>query len=137
MAKYNKHMFQDPYGEDQFDKNHKFKIPDRFIKALNALHPEIEKLVICDVNRVGVYDAITFNPIYRFELTVNVHIKDESLINGGGLYYTDILNSVFKITYVDMEFVSFKSSLIVTPRLTNLQLFYKVFGDEQKEEHNI
>jgi hypothetical protein len=137
MTKYSKSVFQDPFGEDQFDKNHKFKIPDRFIKALNALHPEIEKLVICDVNRLAMYDPITFNPIYRFELTVNVHIKDESLVNGGGLYFTDILNGVFKITYVDMEFVAFKASLIITPRLTNVQLFYKVFGDEQKEEHNI
>jgi len=123
-------MYQDPFGEDQFDKNHKFKIPDRFIKALNALHPEIEKLVICDVNRLAMFDPVTFNPIYRFELTVNVHIKDESLVNGGGLYYTNILNEVFKITYVDMVFVSFKASLIITPRLTNIQLFYKVFGDE-------
>lgn len=130
-------MFQDPFGEGQFDKNHKFKIPDRFIKALNALHPEIEKLVICDVNRVGVYDPITFNPIYRFELTVNVHIKDESLIKGHSIHYQGVLNEVFKITYVDMDFVTFRPGLIITPRLTNIQLFYKVFGDEQKEEHNI
>jgi hypothetical protein len=130
MAKYSKSLFQDPFGEDQFDKNHKFKIPDRFIKALNALHPEIEKLVICDVNRVGMYDPSTFTPIYKFELTVDVHIKDEDLVNGSDLYYTNILNEVFKITYVDMEFVTFKSGLIITPRLTNIQLFYKVFGDE-------
>jgi len=117
-------------GEEQFDKNVKFKIPDRFIKALNALHPEIEKLEICDVDRVGVYDPITFTPIYKFEVTVDVHIKDDGLVKGNRFYYTDILNEVFKITYVDMEFVSFKSSLIITPKLTNLQLFYKVFGDE-------
>lgn len=123
-------MSQDPFGEDQFDKNHKFKIPDRFIKALNALHPEIEKLVICDVNRVGMYDPLTFTPLYKFELTVDVHIKDEDLVNGSDLYYTNILNEVFKITYVDMEFVTFKSGLIITPRLTNIQLFYKVFSDE-------
>lgn len=124
---------KDPYsiiGEEQFDKNSKFKIPDRFIKALNALHPEIEKLVICDVDRVGVYDAITFAPIYRFQVTVNVHVKDETRIKGLGEYYTNILNDTFKITFVEMDFVLFKTSLVITPRLTNLQLFYKYFGDE-------
>lgn len=124
---------KDPYsiiGEEQFDKNSKFKIPDRFIKALNALHPEIEKLVICEIERVGVYDAITFTPMYRFVVTVNVHIKDETQIKGLGEYYTNILTETFKITFVELDFVLFKASLVITPRLTNLQLFYKYFGDE-------
>jgi hypothetical protein len=124
---------KDPYntfGEEQFDKNVKIKIPDRFVKALNALHPEIEKLEICDVDRVGVYDAMTFTPIYRFEVVVNVHIKDEKQVKGPGEYYTNILNETFKITFVELEFVLFKAILVLTPRLTNLQLFYKYFGDE-------
>jgi hypothetical protein len=116
--------------EDQFDKTKKFKIPDRFIKALNCLHPEIDKLVICDVERVGVYDPLTFTPIHRFQVTVNVHVKDETQIKGLGDYYTNILNNTFKITFVEMDFVLFKASLVITPRLTNQQLFYKYFGDE-------
>jgi hypothetical protein len=115
---------------EQFDKTKKFKIPDRFIKALNSLHPEIDKLVICDIDRVAIYNPETFQLTHRFELKVNIHIKNEDFVKGSSTYYTETLNETFKITYVDMDFVVFNVSLIVTPRLTNLELFYKVFGDE-------
>ena len=119
-------------NEEQFNSNGKFKIPERFVKALNALHPEIDKLVICEVNRFGQYDPNTFEPIYKFMVSVNVSLKDETEVKGGITKYNDIINETFKLTFVDMDFVMFetRSMTVPKPKLTNQQLFYEFFGDD-------
>lgn len=107
------------------------EIPASFKTVITKLHPEIKDIVDVEINTTVTHNAFTFINEHRFNIMVDIHFNQQDLPKGGGrMYYQDMLNTLFKVTYgSDMSFVSFSvNSLFIPPIRSNEEKFMELFG---------
>lgn len=104
------------------------KIPEQFYIVIKKLYPEIKDLKIDEIKSYmipiidyGVADE-------RFAVSIIMDIKQGFNIVPDKEDYTQKLNTSFKYTFPEIDFVSFSVVKInIPPKLTNMEKFKKLF----------
>jgi hypothetical protein len=75
------------------------------------------------------YNPETFEPIKKFIVYVDIYFHNNFTISKNKVSYESRLNDYFKMTYDDMDFITFRiESFIVPPEKTNQDKFFELFG---------
>jgi hypothetical protein len=105
------------------------KIPDDFLTVVIKMNPEISNVEIVDFEIFKIINGSTFNIDERFQVFVNLHVKREYKLKGLRDTYSKLLDTLFKHTYPDHDFISFVVSQISYPlEKTNLEKFNELFS---------
>lgn len=108
-------------------------IPERFKDVVLKMCPEIKDIVSVGYRNNKMYDPMTFNPVYNYLVGVDLYFDEKYGMKKSKKEYGDELNDYFKMTYDEMDFVSFHvQSFIFPPEKTNDDKFFEVFGVTEK-----
>ena len=123
--------------EPDFDGNPYNKviaIPERFKDVVLKMCPEIKDIISVGYRDNKMYDHMTFNPIYKYLVAVDLYFDETNGMKKTKKEYGDELNNYLRMTYSsEMEFVSFHvRSFIFPPEKTNEDKFFEVFGITEK-----
>jgi hypothetical protein len=105
-------------------------IPDTFKSVVLKTCPEIRDIVSVSYDETSVmYNPETFEPIKKFIVYVDIYFHNNFTISKNKVSYESRLNDYFKMTYDDMDFITFRiESFIVPPEKTNQDKFFELFG---------
>jgi hypothetical protein len=107
----------------------KIGIPKTFKDVLLKLCPEIKDVVSVGYKENGVYDPMTFNPIYKYMVGVDIYFDEHNGMKKSKNEYGKLFNDYFKMTYSDIDFVTFHvQSFIFPPEKSNKDKFFEIFG---------
>jgi len=114
-------------------KNHSYDkpigIPETFKDVLLKLCPEIKDVVSVGYRENSVYDPTTFNPIYKYLVGVDIYFDEHNGMKKSKNEYGKVFNDYFKMTYSDIDFVTFHvQSFIFPPEKSNKDKFFEIFG---------
>jgi hypothetical protein len=105
-------------------------IPSTFKDVVLKMCPEIKDIVSTGYREQSMYDAMTFNPIYKYLVGVDVYFDEYNGMKKSKDEYGKEFNDYLKMTYGgEMEFITFHvQSFIFPPERTNKDKFFELFG---------
>lgn len=110
--------------------NKEISIPETFKDVLLKLCPEISDVVSVGYRENTVYDPNTFNPIYKYLVGVDIYFDETNGMNKSNHEYGKLFNDYFKMTYSDIDYVTFHvQSFIFPPEKSNREKFLELFGN--------
>jgi hypothetical protein len=115
-------------------KNHSYDkpivIPETFKNVLLKLCPEIKDVVSVGYKENSVYDPMTFNPIYKYMVGVDIYFDEHNGMKKSKNEYGKEIDDYFRMTYgSEMDFITFHvQSFIFPPEKTNKDKFFELFG---------
>ena len=114
-------------------KNHSYDkpivIPETFKDVLLKICPEIKNVVSVGYKENSVYDPMTFNPIYKYMVGADIYFDEHNGMKKSKNEYAKLFNDYFKMTYSDIDFVTFHvQSFIFPPEKSNKDKFFEIFG---------
>jgi hypothetical protein len=112
------------------------EIPERFNTVILKLCPEIREVVTIGYKSNSFYDAINFEPTFKFLVAINIFFNENDMPKGSKEHYEGLFNDYFKMTYgSEMDFITFKvESMIVPPVKTNEDKFFELFKKKVDEK---
>ena len=119
-------IVKNPDFDSPYNKN--ISIPDTFKDVLLKLCPEIKDVVSIGYRENTVYDPMTFNPIYKYLVGVDIYFDNQYGMKKSKNEYGTLFNDYFKMTYSDIDYVTFHvQSFIFPPEKTNREKFLELF----------
>ena len=110
--------------------NKDISIPETFKDVLLKLCPEIKDVVSIGYRENSVYDPMTFNPIYKYLVGVDIYFDETNGMKKSKHEYGILFNDYFKMTYSDIDYVTFHvQSFIFPPEKSNREKFLELFGN--------
>lgn len=120
-----------PPNEELFNNSQKIKLPKTFLKVILKSFPEFRDVKSVGYREHAQYDPYDFNPIYRYLVGIDIYFNEPNGDKKPKGDYESLINDYFKMTYHDMDYITFKvQSLIIPPEKTNRDKFFELFGDE-------
>lgn len=123
---------------DSYANECEIEIPENFNKVILKLCPEIREVVTIGYKSSTAYNAVNFEPIWKFLVGVNLFFNENDIPKGGKEHYEGLFNDYFKMTYgSEMDFITFAvKSMIVPPVKTNEDKFFELFKKKTDGENN-
>ena len=118
-------------GDPDFDSiyNKDIVIPSTFKGVVVKMCPEISDIVTIGYREQSMYDPMTFNPIYKYLVGIDLHFDNHNGMKKSKNEYGKELNDYFKMTYSDMDYITFHvQSFIFPPEKSNKDKFFELFG---------
>lgn len=109
--------------------NKQINIPETFKNVILKICPEIINVVSVGYKDTKVYSPITFEPISRYLVGVDLYFDETNGMKKTKHDYGNMFNDYFKMTYSDIDFVTFHvQSFIIPPEKSNEDKFFEIFG---------
>ena len=104
------------------------KIPDQFDIVVKKLYPEIKELKILDISTYTI-PIIDYGVVHQnYKVSIDVFINQNFDVVPNTDDYNQKLNTTFKYTFPDMDFVYFSVNKInIPPPITNKEKFRQLF----------
>jgi hypothetical protein len=90
-------------------------IHERFKEVVLKMCPEIKDIVSNGYRDNKIYDPMTFNPVYKYLVGVDLYFDETNGMKKSKKEYGDELNDYFKMTFDGMDFVSFHVRSFIFP----------------------
>lgn len=115
---------------NEFPDNKEIDIPEKLKDVVKKMCPEIVDIVSIGYREQSMYDPMTFNPVYKYLVGVDVYFDNHNGMKKSKNEYSKEIDDYFRMTYgSEMEFVSFHvQSFIFPPEKTNKDKFFELFG---------
>jgi hypothetical protein len=114
---------------NQFPNNKEIDIPKTFKDVILKICPEIIDFKSAGYRETAVYNPETFQPISKYLVGIDLYFDEKNGMKKSKTEYGNFLNDYFKMTYNDLDFVTFHvRSFIFPPEKTNEEKFFEVFG---------
>lgn len=114
--------FESPY-------NRPIEIPKTFKDVIIKMFPEIQDIVSAGYRENVMYDPNTFDPIKKYLVGIDLYFDDRYGMKKSKNDYGKELTDYFKMTYSDLDFVTFHvRSFIFPPEKSNEDKFFELFG---------
>jgi hypothetical protein len=114
--------FESPY-------NRPIEIPKTFKDVIIKMFPEIQDVVSAGYRDNKMYNPMTFEPVYTYLVGVDLYFDETNGMKKSKNDYGKELTDYFKMTYSDLDFVTFHvRSFIFPPEKTNEDKFFELFG---------
>jgi hypothetical protein len=114
---------------NEFPDNLEIFIPSTFKDVVVKMFPEIVDIVSVGYREQTMYDAMTFNPLYKYLVGVDLYFDNHNGMKKSKNEYGKEIGDYFKITYSDIDFVTFHvQSFIFPPEKTTKDKFFELFG---------
>jgi hypothetical protein len=109
--------------------SNKIIIPERFTKVVLKLFPEIKNIVCFGVKEIIKYEINTNKRSSYYLVGVDLYFNKKNRTLKTKKEYSDEMNDYFKMTFVDMDFVTFHVREFILPSdKTNSEKFIELFG---------
>jgi hypothetical protein len=124
--------------KDTYVNECEIEIPESFNTVVLKLCPEIREIVTVGYKSTGMYNAITFEPIFKFLVGINIFFNENDAPQGDKTHYETLVNDYFKMTYgSEMDFITFKvESFTIPPEKTNEDRFFELFKKKVDGKNN-
>lgn len=124
--------------KDTYVNECEIEIPESFNTVVLKLCPEIREIVTVGYKSTGMYSAITFKPIFKFLVGINIFFNENNTPQGDKTHYETLVNDYFIMTYGgEMDFITFKvESFIIPPEKTNEDKFFELFKKKVDGKNN-
>jgi len=110
----------------------RFKLPDNFIRVLQKMHPEINCIEIKSINNASLISPKTLEVNEQFRVNIVIQIARKNHPVGGLGDYDEKITTLFRYTYDDYQFVSFRVvEMIYEPDISNRDKFMELFGTHE------
>ena len=114
---------------NQFPNNKEIDIPKTFKDVILNICPEIIDFKSTGYRDTVVYNPENFEPIKKYLVGVDLYFDEKNGMKKNKNEYGNLFNDYFKMTYNDLDFVTFHvRSFIFPPEKTNEEKFFEVFG---------
>lgn len=107
--------------------NNKLVIPDNFKKVLKKTIDKLDEVTIENYQQYIVYDPMTFEPIPRFTVRVNLIFFWDVNHGLSREKLDDIINTSFQMMYTDKENIKFSVKDIIIPKRDYEREFIEFF----------
>ena len=121
----------DTSGPDfnQFPNNKEIDIPKTFKDVILKICPEIIDFKSAGYRETVMYNPETFEPIKKYLVGVDLYFDEKNGMKKSKNEYGNLFNDYFKMTYNDLDFVTFHvRSFIFPPEKSNEDKFFEIFG---------
>lgn len=109
--------------------NREINIPETFKNVILKLCPEVIDMKSNGYRETLVYNPETFEPIKKYLVGVDLYFDEKNGMKKSKLEYSIVITDYFKMTYSDLDFVTFHvRSFIFPPEKSNEEKFFEVFG---------
>jgi hypothetical protein len=118
-------------GDPDFDSiyNKDIVIPSTFKGVVVKMCPEIVDIVSKGYREHMVYNPMNFEPIYTYLVGIDLYFDNHNGMKKSKNEYGKELNDYFKMTYSDMDYITFHvQSFIFPPEKSNKDKFFELFG---------
>jgi hypothetical protein len=106
-------------------------IPPMFKDVIIKMCPEIVDVVSNGYRDHMVYNPNNFEPVYTYLVGVDLYFDNRYGMKKSKSEYGKVFNDYFKMTYSDMDFITFHvRSFIFPPEKTNKDKFFELFGKD-------
>lgn len=106
----------------------RFEIPETFLRVLEKMQPELNKIEIKSIHTNGVISPETLEFIEHFRVNVAIQIGRKKIRAGNLSDYSEIITKLFRFTYDDYEFIHFNViEVLHEPDITNRDKFMELF----------
>ena len=104
-------------------------IPKTFKDVILKICPEIVDVKSNGYRETAVYNPETFEPIKKYLVGVDLYFDERNGMKKSKNEYGNLFNDYFKMTYSDLDFVTFHvRSFIFPPEKSNEDKFFDIFG---------
>jgi hypothetical protein len=104
-------------------------IPPMFRDVIIKMCPEIVDVVSNGYREHMSYNPNNFEPVYTYLVGVDLYFDNKWDMKKSKSEYGKVFNDYFKMTYSDMDFITFHvRSFIFPPEKTNKDKFFELFG---------
>ena len=104
-------------------------IPPTFKDVVVKMFPEIVDIVSRGYREHMVYNPMNFEPVYTYLVGVDLYFDNHNGMKKSKNEYGKELNDYFKMTYSDMDYITFHvQSFIFPPEKSNKDKFFELFG---------
>jgi hypothetical protein len=104
-------------------------IPPTFKDVVVKMCPEIVDIVSMGYREHMVYNPMNFEPVYTYLVGVDLYFDNHNGMKKSKNEYGKELNDYFKMTYSDMDYITFHvQSFIFPPEKSNKDKFFELFG---------
>jgi hypothetical protein len=118
--------FDGPYHKE-------IDIPETFKVVILKLCPEIIDVKSSGYRENVMYNAENFEPIKKYLVGIDLHFDERNGMKKSKTDYGNLFNEYFKMTYSDLDFVTFHvRSFIFPPEKSNEDKFFELFGKSDK-----
>jgi hypothetical protein len=105
------------------------KIPKEFEVVILKMFSEIESIKLMDVESIIMYNPMTFDPIEKFRVHLELNFKEGVTPRYVREEYSKEISNLFTYTFNEYDFVSFHvDSFNIPPVITNKEKFFKLFS---------
>jgi hypothetical protein len=107
------------------------KLPDDLVSSLKKSNHEIEELKMVDYDKVERYDPVFFNKQFSFIVHLEVSFNNKHQLKGSVDYYTELINTVFKMIHQYNDNVRFNIVKFTVPPTRDYhsqEEFFNLFG---------
>ena len=106
-------------------------IPPTFKDVVVKMCPEIVDIVSKGYREHMVYNPMNFEPVYTYLVGIDLYFDNHNGMKKSKNEYGKELNDYFKMTYSDIDYVTFHvQSFIFPPEKTNKEKFLELFGKD-------
>lgn len=117
----------DPYFGQPNQKE--INIPETFKDVILKIFPEILDVKSNGYRETTIYNPENFEPIKKYLVGVDLYFDERNGMKKSKNEYGNLFNDYFKMTYSDLDFVTFHvRSFIFPPEKSNEEKFFEVFG---------
>ena len=114
---------------NDFSNNKEIDIPETFKGVILKICPEIVDVKSNGYRETAVYNPETFEPIKKYLVGVDLYFDERNGMKKSKNEYGNLFNDYFKMTYSDLDFVTFHvRSFIFPPEKSNEDKFFEIFG---------
>jgi hypothetical protein len=104
-------------------------IPKIFKDVILKICPEIIDVKSSGYRETVVYNPVNFEPIKKYLVGVDLYFDEKNGMKKSKNEYGNLFNDYFKMTYNDLDFVTFHvRSFIFPPEKSNEDKFFEIFG---------
>ena len=118
-------------GDPDFDSiyNKDIVIPTTFKDVVVKMCPEILDIVSVGYREQTMYNPNNFDPVYKYLVGIDLYFDNHNGMKKSKNEYGKELNDYFKMTYSDMDYITFHvQSFIFPPEKSNKDKFFELFG---------
>ena len=115
---------------NDFSNNKEIDVPEKLKDVVKKMCPEIKDIVSAGYREQTVYDPMTFNPVYKYLVGVDIYFDEHNGMKKSKNEYSKEIDDYFRMTFgSEMEFISFHvQSFIFPPEKNNKDKFFELFG---------
>tara|TARA_R110000868_G_scaffold67459_2_gene200225 strand:- start:41 stop:490 length:450 start_codon:yes stop_codon:yes gene_type:complete len=114
--------FDGPYHKE-------INIPETFKGVILKICPEIIDVKLNGYRETIMYNPENFEPIKKYLVGVDLYFDERNGMKKSKNEYGNLFNDYFKMTYSDLDFVTFHvRSFIFPPEKSNEDKFFEIFG---------